>query len=95
MFCTLLDALLGDLLRDDDEITGISYEHLFRLCRERFLVSNDVMLRAIMTEYKDHDLLKVKKGPGGEQLFYVPLPVVDLKQLVETLQGEVVDNDTR
>lgn len=87
MFCTLVEALLGDLIRDEDEITGISYEHLFRLCRERFLTSNDATLRAHLTEYKDHDLLKVRKGADGSQLLYVPLEVADLKQLLDTLQA--------
>jgi origin recognition complex subunit 2 len=88
VFCTLVEALLGDLLHDDDEIVGISYEHLFRLCRERFLTSSDATLRAHLTEYKDHDLLKTKKGADGSQLLFVPLPVADLKQLVETLKAE-------
>jgi origin recognition complex subunit 2 len=87
VFCTLVDALLGDMLHDDDEMTGISYEHLFRLCRERFLTSNDAMLRAHLTEFKDHDLLKYKKGADGGQLMYVPLAVEDLKSLLETLQA--------
>ena len=88
VFRTLGEALLGDLLNDDDEMSGISYEHLFRLCRERFLTSNDVGLRSHLTEFKDHDLLKIKQGPGGLDLYYVPLPVADLKQLLETLQEE-------
>jgi origin recognition complex subunit 2 len=45
------------------------------------------MLRAHLTEFKDHDLLKYKKGADGGQLMYVPLAVEDLKSLLETLQA--------
>lgn len=87
VFKTLVEALLGDLLSDDDEITGISYEHFFRACRERFLVSSDAALRVHMTEFKDHDMLKTRKGPDGGPLYYVPLDVADLKQLLEALDS--------
>lgn len=87
VFKTLAEALLADLLSEEDEIEGISYEHLFRLCRERFLVSSDATLRTHLTEFRDHDLIKTRKGPDGVELMVVPLPVAELRQLVQELDA--------
>ena len=34
---------------------------LYTRCREKFLVNSDTNLRAQLTEFKDHKLIKVKK----------------------------------
>ena len=39
---------------------GITFARLFQRCRERFLVSNDMLLRSFLTEFKDHELLHTK-----------------------------------
>ena len=39
---------------------GIAFPHLFRLCRERFLVGNEQSLRAHLTEFRDHELLQTR-----------------------------------
>lgn len=87
VFCSLITALLGELLDDDDEVTGVTYEHLFRVCRERLLVSSDETLKAHLTEYKDHDLLKRRRTHDGVELLYIPLPVTELQNLLDVLQG--------
>jgi origin recognition complex subunit 2 len=89
IFCTLAEALLGDMLHDDDEITGISYEHLFRLCRERFLASSNAALQQHLTEFKDHDLLKTKKGHDGVSLLYIPVAPSELQQLCNSLKEQL------
>lgn len=87
MFKTLVEALLADLLEDDDEVEGLNYEHLFRLCRERFLVSSDATLRSHLTEFKDHDLIKTRKGSDGIDLMTVPLPITELRGLLVHLES--------
>lgn len=91
VFCTLIAVLLGELLSDDDEVAGVTYEHLFRVCRERLLVSSDETLKAHLTEYKDHDLLKRRKTQDGTELLYIPLPVAELQKLLKVLQGNTGD----
>lgn len=47
---------------------GIAFPHLFRLCRERFLVGNELGLRAHLTEFRDHALLQTRcarRAPGA------------------------------
>jgi hypothetical protein len=39
---------------------GMSFARLFQQCRERFLVSNEMLLKAFLTEFKDHELLQTK-----------------------------------
>lgn len=85
VFKTFAEALLAELLDDDDQIEGIAYEHLFRLARERFLVSSDATLRTHLTEFKDHELVKTRRGEGGIELLYIPLPPDELRALVEHL----------
>ena len=63
----------------------MSYEHLFRLCRERFLVNSDATMRPHLTEFRDHDLAKTRKGADGGDLLYIPLPPSQLRTLVEQL----------
>ena len=33
---------------------------LFQMCRERFLVSNEMLLKSFLVEFKDHELLTTK-----------------------------------
>jgi origin recognition complex subunit 2 len=85
-----VEALLADLLDDETEIEGLSYEHLFRLCRERFLVSSDATLRSHLTEFKDHNLIKTRKGQDGVDLMTVPLPIIEMSGLLQQLESDEV-----
>ena len=40
--------------------TGVTFQRLFQQCRERFLVSNEMLLKAFLTEFRDHELLQTK-----------------------------------
>ena len=56
---------------------------LYTRCREKFLVNSDTNLRAQLTEFKDHKLIKVKKvrivlvkpylRPSEKKIFFVIL----------------------
>ena len=39
---------------------GITFQYLFQCCRERFLVSNESLLKSFLTEFRDHELLQTK-----------------------------------
>eukprot|EP00112_Aurelia_sp_Birch-Aquarium-sp1_P006295 Seg1697.12 transcript_id=Seg1697.12/GoldUCD/mRNA.D3Y31 product="Origin recognition complex subunit 2" protein_id=Seg1697.12/GoldUCD/D3Y31 len=45
----------------DTYYTGMSFGDLYQKCREKFLVNSDLTLRAQLTEFKDHKLIKFKK----------------------------------
>ena len=40
---------------------GLSFHALYRSCREQFLVNTDATLRAQLTEFRDHKLIRYKK----------------------------------
>lgn len=87
VFRTLAEALLEDQLDEEDELEGVSYERLFRLCRERFLVSSDVTLKTHLTEFRDHELVRTRRGPDGAELLVIPLPAPRLRQVLAELDG--------
>jgi hypothetical protein len=39
---------------------GLEFSHLYRLCRERFLVGNEMALRSHLTEFSDHRMIATK-----------------------------------
>lgn len=40
---------------------GLSFQDFYQQCREAFLVNSDLTLRAQLTEFKDHKLIRTKK----------------------------------
>ena len=48
---------------------GLPLNRLYTVCREQFLVSSEVTLRAHLTEFKDHELLKFRRGSDGLPLY--------------------------
>lgn len=58
---------------------------LYATCRERFLVSSQVTLNSHLTEFKDHELVKIKRHSDGEDCLYIPLP----KEALEKLLSEI------
>ena len=55
---------------DDADTTaaiGLSFDTLYRRCRQAFLVSNPNSLRAVLTELRDHELLVSLSGGGQRQ----------------------------
>ncbi|CAG5087693.1 Similar to Orc2: Origin recognition complex subunit 2 (Drosophila melanogaster) [Cotesia congregata] len=47
---------------------GMAFKDLYRSARERFLVSSDIALRAQLTEFLDHKLVKTKRNVDGADL---------------------------
>lgn len=41
--------------------TGLSFQDFYQQCREAFLVNSDLTLRAQLTEFRDHKLIRTKK----------------------------------
>jgi len=63
---------------------GLTFPQLFLASRESFLVTAELALRGVLTEFSDHELIKIKKmSDGGEDLITVPMDNAALEQLVE------------
>lgn len=59
------------------------FKDLYWKCREAFLVSSDVALRAQLTEFLDHKLVKMKRTNDGVEHLNIPIEIGLLKQFME------------
>ncbi|XP_040295943.1 origin recognition complex subunit 2-like isoform X2 [Bufo bufo] len=71
--------------KDNPSYTGLSFQDFYQQCRESFLVNSDLTLRAQLTEFRDHKLIRTKKGPDGVEYLLIPL---DLGTLTDFLDME-------
>ncbi|KOC60680.1 Origin recognition complex subunit 2 [Habropoda laboriosa] len=63
--------------------TGMAFKDLYRAAREGFLVSSDIALRAQLTEFIDHKLVKIKRNIDSVEHLMIPLSNGLLKQFLE------------
>lgn len=71
--------------KDDGTYNGMSFQEMYQKCREAFLVNSDLTLRAQLTEFRDHKLIRSKKSLDGMELLSIPL---DNSTLLEFQQQE-------
>lgn len=62
---------------------GMSFKDLYWSCREAFLVSSDLALRAQLTEFLDHKLVKSKRNIDGSELLSIPIDEALLQQFLD------------
>lgn len=67
---------------------GLSFQDFYQQCREAFLVNSDLTLRAQLTEFKDHKLIRTKRGADGVEYLLIP---VDDSTLTDFLEKEDED----
>ena len=71
---------------DADNYQGLAFMELYRKCRSEFLVASDLALRAQLTEFRDHKLIKSKKGNDGSEYLTIPLDKPTLTAFLENIQ---------
>lgn len=59
------------------------FKDLYRAAREGFLVSSDLALRAQLTEFIDHKLVKIKRNIDSIEHLMIPLNNGLLKQFLD------------
>ncbi|KAK9871286.1 hypothetical protein WA026_011556 [Henosepilachna vigintioctopunctata] len=52
---------------------GLAFKDLYSSCRESFLVSSDLALRAQLTEFVDHKMVKFKRSIDGVEHLVIPI----------------------
>nr|XP_050856999.1 origin recognition complex subunit 2 isoform X1 [Vespula vulgaris] len=65
------------------DFSGMAFKDLYRISREGFLVSTDLALRAQLTEFIDHKLVRTKRNKDGTECLIIPLNNNLLKQFLE------------
>ncbi|XP_013105861.2 origin recognition complex subunit 2 [Stomoxys calcitrans] len=62
---------------------GMPFKDLYWSCREAFLVSSDLALRAQLTEFLDHKLVKSKRSVDGSEQLTIPIDSALLQQFLD------------
>ncbi len=62
---------------------GMSFHDCYLKCREKFLVNSDMTLRAQLTEFKDHKLVRSRKGQDGVDYLFIPIDSGILTEFLE------------
>jgi origin recognition complex subunit 2 len=52
---------------------GYPFHELYNTCRDKMLVNSDLTLRAQLTEFKDHKLLRSRRNPDGTEVLDIPI----------------------
>ncbi|NXA06015.1 ORC2 protein, partial [Sapayoa aenigma] len=74
--------------KDNPSYPGLSFQDFYQQCREAFLVNSDLTLRAQLTEFRDHKLIRTKRGADGVEYLIIP---VDDSTLTDFLKNEDED----
>ena len=47
------------------EPVSLSFSNFYKICREEYLANSDTALKALLTEFEDHDIVKLSKSSDG------------------------------
>ena len=61
---------------------GLAFAECYRRCREKFLVNSDLTLRAQLTEFIDHKLVRSTKGSDGVEYLLILVEDATLAQFL-------------
>ncbi|XP_074155199.1 origin recognition complex subunit 2 [Sminthopsis crassicaudata] len=73
---------------DNPSYIGLSFQDFYQQCREAFLVNSDLTLRAQLIEFRDHKLLRTKKGTDGVEYLLIPIDTGTLSDFLEKEEKE-------
>ncbi|XP_039999938.1 origin recognition complex subunit 2 isoform X2 [Xiphias gladius] len=74
--------------KDNPSYTGLSFQDFYQRCREAFLVNSDLTLRTQLTEFRDHKLIRTRKGADGVEYLIVAVDASTLMDFLENEEGE-------
>uniref|UniRef100_A0A8C0JUF5 Origin recognition complex subunit 2 n=1 Tax=Canis lupus dingo TaxID=286419 RepID=A0A8C0JUF5_CANLU len=86
IFRLLIKYQLDNL--DNPSYIGLSFQDFYQQCREAFLVNSDLTLRAQLTEFRDHKLIRTKKGTDGVEYLLIPVDNGTLRDFLEREEEE-------
>ncbi|KAF3858575.1 hypothetical protein F7725_011776 [Dissostichus mawsoni] len=74
--------------KDNPSYTGLSFQDFYQRCRESFLVNSDLTLRTQLTEFRDHKLIRTRKGADGVEYLIVAVDPGTLMDFLENEEGD-------
>ncbi|XP_062907803.1 origin recognition complex subunit 2 [Mobula hypostoma] len=75
--------------KDNSSYPGLSFQDFYHRCREAFLVNSNLTLRAQLTEFRDHKLIRSKKGADGVEYLVIPVDYATLSDYLEMEDKEL------
>ncbi|KFV42598.1 Origin recognition complex subunit 2, partial [Tyto alba] len=75
--------------KDNPSYPGLSFQDFYQQCREAFLVNSDLTLRAQLTEFRDHKLIRTKRGADGVEYLLIPVNDSTLTDFLEKEDEDV------
>ncbi|XP_013138716.1 PREDICTED: origin recognition complex subunit 2 [Papilio polytes] len=81
-FCNNL-LVRHQLQHNHHNYQGLPFKDLYSKSREQFLVSSELALRAQLTEFLDHKLVKIKRTYDGSENYIIPIENSLLQQFLE------------
>ncbi|KAF4014215.1 hypothetical protein G4228_005460 [Cervus hanglu yarkandensis] len=75
--------------QDNPSYTGLCFQDFYQQCREAFLVNSDLTLRAQLIEFRDHKLIRTKKGTDGVEYLLIPVDNGILTDFLEKEEEEL------
>jgi len=73
----------------DTQYQGIAFMELYSRCRVEFLVTSDLELKAQLTEFRDHKIVKSKRGGDGAEYLKIPIDKTTLASFLETIEEKM------
>ncbi|KAL0028330.1 hypothetical protein WJX79_011067 [Trebouxia sp. C0005] len=78
-------SIIADQQMQEPE-QGMGFQRLFKMCREQFLVSSEMTLRSHLTEFKDHQLVQMRRGGDGTDLLFIPFSNDTLQHILADME---------
>ncbi|XP_043204675.1 origin recognition complex subunit 2-like isoform X2 [Amphibalanus amphitrite] len=70
----------------DKTFDGMPLSELYQRCRDAFLVSSQVALRAQLTEFRDHKLIRTRQSHDGVEQLTVPLEAALISEFLASCE---------
>ncbi|KAF6031287.1 ORC2 [Bugula neritina] len=71
----------------DQSYSGIPFQMLYQKCRENFLVNSDQTLRTQLIEFRDHKLIRSRKGADGAEHIFLPADSSTLRDFLQQVES--------
>ena len=84
--CELFKLLIKHQL-DNPRTAGLSFPDLYQKARSVYLATNEGALKKHINEFTTHDLVRIRAGPGGQQVYWCHFPGETMQTLLQVQSG--------
>jgi len=59
------------------------------MAREKFILNQEHVLKSVLTEFRDHQLIRLRPGPDGGEVMYIPMEPDVLAKALQDMEQQV------